>query len=677
MKEITNNSNFLLYRISSSSRYIIITPKAGNTIRKILILLYMKIVSNFLRLLSKNVYNLSKSLHFIKKFGIYILLAINLLIFGKYHNIFVFNAEIYNATGNAVNIFPSNILASILTRTITFINWIFGFMLLPVVPSLFKLFNKGKYGKFIATILLVISCDTLLSLIDKTGAIGSLCAYFIPITFLIPASICIFALSNVILFKKEKTAPRAKKIREISQIKENLPSLNLLTIGEKIAISTNTEAQKKTLMQTLKDFGIDAKIIEVVVGPVVTLYSVELAAGIKSARLINLDDDIARSMQTFSTRIATIPGKNLIGIEIANQKRQTVYFKEGLQSDKYKYFEGNLPLYLGSNIYGDHEVFDLSTMPHLLVAGTTGSGKSVGIHTMLLSMLYKRLPSELKMILIDPKKLELTPYEDIPHLLLPVVTEAKQAVSSLKWVVREMEERYRNMSKLGVRNILTYNAKVEQNSTQEEKLPFIVVVVDEMADLMLVAGKEIEICIQRLAQMGRAAGIHIITATQRPSVDVITGTIKANFPTRISFKLASKIDSRTILGDMSGAEQLLGAGDMLYLATNGKLNRIHGSFVSESDVMAVVEFWKSQGKPQYIEIQSETESESMGNFDSFNEPYYQQAVELIRSTKKVSTSFLQRNYPIGYNRAAKIIERMEKEGIITRGDKFGRNRDIL
>jgi len=634
----------------------------------------MKIVINSLLALVDRIESANKEARFIKKFSIYIFLAINLMLFSKYHNIFVYNAEIYKATGNTMSIFPSGVFG-LLARCITSINWVFGFMFLPSISLLITQFRKNKFMHFTLTILLVTSCDAIFSVISKTGAIGTFLATRIPMQFLMPSAIVFFALSNAILFKKEKAIPRAKKIREIAQVRENLPALSLLTIGEKIAISTNTEAQKKTLMQTLKDFGIEAKIIDVVVGPVVTLYSVELAAGIKSARLINLDDDIARSMQAFSARIATIPGKNLIGIEIANQKRQTVYFKEGLQSEKYQHFEGNLPLYLGCNIYGEHEVFDLSTMPHLLVAGTTGSGKSVGIHTMLLSMLYKRVPSEMKMILIDPKKLELTPYEDIPHLLHPVVTEPKEAVSALKWVVREMEMRYKNMSKLGVRNILTYNAKMEQNKTEEEKIPFIVVVVDEMADLMLVAGKEIEVCIQRLAQMGRAAGIHIITATQRPSVDVITGTIKANFPTRISFKLASKIDSRTILGDMSGAEQLLGAGDMLYLSTNGKLNRIHGSFVSESDVIGVVDFWRTQGKPNYIELQTEEEAGGE-NFAAGDEPYYQQAVDLIRTTKKASASFLQRHFGIGYNRAAKIIEQMEKDGIISGGDKFGRNRDI-
>jgi|GEM_PF-2715582 len=617
-----------------------------------------------------------KRVSFIKKFSIYFLLALNLLLLSKYHNIFVYNSRLYDGTTHAITIFPKTLVLSIIARILVCFNWIFGFMFLAAIPMLVEQFRKEKYWHCVMTLILIIATDNILSLFNMSGAFGSLLGQLVPSAYLIPTSILLFSLANVFIFKKEKIAPRARKIREaITTAKENLPSMNLLSIGEKISISTNIDSQKKLLMQTLKDFGIDAKIIEVVMGPVVTLYSIELAAGIKSARLINLDDDIARSMHAFSTRIATIPGKNLIGIEIANQKRQTVYFKEGLQTDKYKYFEGNLPLYLGANIYGEHEVFDLSAMPHLLVAGTTGSGKSVGIHTMLLSMLFKRLPSEFKLILIDPKKLELTPYENIPHLLHPVVTEPKQAISALKWVVNEMETRYKNMSKLGVRNITSYNLKMDSTKNEDEKLPFIVVVIDEMADLMLVAGKEIEICIQRLAQMGRAAGIHMITATQRPSVDVITGTIKANFPTRISFKLASKIDSRTILGDMSGAEQLLGSGDMLYLATNGKLHRIHGSYVSESDVLAVVEFWKTQGKPQYIELHEETIAGE--NFDSADEPYYQQAVDLIRSTKKVSTSFLQRNFPIGYNRAAKIIERMERDGIISRGDKFGRNRDLL
>lgn len=603
----------------------------------------------------------------LRQYGIYPLCLINVLLFGTYHNVFAFG----------IDILPVNFFI----RTIIMLNWIFGFAFVPAFGYFFYFYYKKQYKKFLALILFVIAVDLLFSCIQKCGAIGFVFGFLeMPQPLQAIGALGIITITHTWLNKNEQVIKAAKirRIREPKVEKESLlPPISLLTIGQKVSISINVDMQKKVLMQTLKDFGIDAKIVDTTVGPVVTLYSVELAAGVKSVRLINLADDIARSMQTFSARIATIPGRNLIGIEIANEKRQTVYFKEGLQTDVYRHFEGNLPLYLGSNIYGEHEIFDLAAMPHLLVAGTTGSGKSVGIHTMLLSLLYKRLPSELKLILVDPKTLELMPYKDIPHLLLPVVTEPKQAVLALKWAVKEMEDRYKNMSRLGVRNILTYNAKIDQTTPDsEDKLPFIVVVIDEMADLMLVAGKEIEVCVQRLAQMGRAAGIHIITATQRPSVDVITGTIKANFPTRISFKLSSKIDSRTILGDLSGAEQLLGSGDMLYLATNGKLHRIHGSFVSEADVAAVTDFWRAQGKPSYIELRAD-ETEEGGIYASSDEPYYQEAVALIRSTKKVSTSFLQRNFPIGYNRAAKIIEQMEKEGIISEGDSAGRNRRLL
>jgi S-DNA-T family DNA segregation ATPase FtsK/SpoIIIE len=606
-----------------------------------------------------------KALNFFNKTAIFWLIILNLLVFQKYHNIFTYNIPFY----------PENFIA----KSIIMINWIFGFAFLPSISYIAYSYYKKNYKQIITLLLIIIGFDLISSAFSKSGGIG----YFFEINFHYiagPVVGCVFfVIASILQFRKKKIIRKERKIRTATtKDHQQLPSVNLLSIGPKISISTNVDAQKKTLIQTLHDFGIDAKIVSATVGPVVTLYSIELAAGVKSVRLINLADDIARSMQTFSARIATIPGRNLIGIEISNEKRQTVYFKEGIISDKYTIFDAALPLYLGANIHGEHEVCDLSTMPHLLVAGTTGSGKSVGIHTMLLSMLFKRMPNELKLILIDPKKIELSAYEEIPHLLLPVVTESKQAVNALKWAVKEMEDRYRKISKLGARNILTYNAKLEQMRNEDDKMPFVVIVVDEMADLMLMAGKEIEICVQRLAQMGRAAGIHIIMATQRPSVDVVTGTIKANFPTRISFKLSSKIDSRTILGDMSGAEQLLGSGDMLHLATSGKLNRIHGSFVSEEDVIEVVEFWKKQGSPTYIDLPDEDEvRENTRDSSNYDEPYYKEAIELFRSTKKISASFLQRNYPIGYNRAAKIIEQMEKDGIISTGDKFGRNRELL
>lgn len=564
--------------------------------------------------------------------------------------------------------------------------WLFGPFFLSSA-TLFYLYRKALirvYGVFVICLL----GDSLLSVVGiNSGTFGF---YFSKITqnyntyWVFFSCFIPFLILNIFLFKEEKTKKSKTKgrIREantqttFSEKNVFLPPFDLISIGKKQAINIDINSQKSSLMKVLKDFGIDAKIIDIQVGPVVTLYSVELAPGIKSARLINLSSDIARSMQVLSARIATIPGKNLLGIELANPQRQTVYFRESIESKKYKDCEANLPIALGSDIAGEPVVVDLSTMPHLLVAGTTGSGKSVAVHSMLLSLLFKLRPEECRIILIDPKMLELAPYEGIPHLLLPVVTESKEAVNALKWVVKEMESRYKKMAKLGVRNLTTYNAKIAQNNESDSKMPFIVIVIDEMADLMLVAGREIEFCVQRLAQMARASGIHLIMATQRPSVDVITGTIKANFPTRISFKLASKIDSRTILGDSGGAEQLLGQGDMLYLATNSKLTRTHGGFVSENDMQNVVDFWKKQGEPEYIEIPSEDSPGDL-DIDDENEPYYKEAVELVRSTQKVSTSYLQRHFPIGYNRAAKIIEKMESDGIISAGDKFGRNREIL
>jgi S-DNA-T family DNA segregation ATPase FtsK/SpoIIIE len=607
----------------------------------------------------------------IQQSGFYVLTLLNLYFFGQYHGVFVFDVA------PIATPFASFVLSqSLLANFIIYVNWFFGFAFLPIIPYLVFYCFKQEYSKSYYALFSMICVDLVLSSFYKSGAIGTMCSIFIDPFYLVISGILISMFLHYLLFVRQTTKPILRaKVRPIIQIiqnKEELPSLDLLSVGKKISINIDIEAQKKILLQTLKDFGITAKIIDIKIGPVVTLYAIEIAAGIKSIRVINLADDIARTMQTFSARIATIPGKNLMGIEISNEKRQTVYFKEALEEVQTTNY--SLPLYLGCDIYGEFKVFDLSAMPHLLVAGTTGSGKSVGIHSMLLSLLFTKRPNELKLILIDPKKLELSPYEKIPHLLLPIIIDAKEAINALKWAVREMENRYINMSKIGARNITTFNAKIENEKSEiKEKIPFIVVVIDEMADLMLIAGKEIEICIQRLAQMGRAAGIHMITATQRPSVDVITGTIKANFPSRISFKLSTKIDSRTILGDMSGAEQLLGAGDMLYLGINGQLTRLHGGFVSEDDVLAVVEFWKKQGEPQYIELI--TEEMHLANND-FNEPYYQEAVALVRNTKKVSTSFLQRNFQIGYNRAAKIIEQMEKEGIISSGDKFGRGREI-
>lgn len=588
---------------------------------------------------------------------------LNFLIFQSYHDLFFYNI-------------PSQI--NLIFSFFVNFNYFFGYAFIPYLFLNTYFLMKEEYKKSLLSFFLMLGCDLFFTYFEKSGAFGIVIKYKFLNNFAPILGILTNALSLFLIYYKKKEKEIKFVQKKINEVLHILPPLSILTIGEKIKLKTNFEEQQESLKKVLKDFGIDAKIIEIIPGPVVTLYSIELAPGIKSSRVINLSDDIARSMETFSTRISTIPGKNLLGIEISNEKRQIVYFKEGLITPKYQNFAGNLPLYLGCNIYGEHEVFDLSTMPHLLVAGTTGSGKSVGIHTMLLSLLFKKRFDELKLILIDPKQLELTPYQQIPHLILPVVTQAKQAIQAVKWAVKEMDARFKNMSSMGVRHITTFNEKVEKTK-ESEKYPFIVIVIDEMADLMLVAGKEFELYVQRLAQMGRAAGIHIIMATQRPSVNVITGTIKANFPTRISFRLSSKIDSRTILGDVSGAEQLLGSGDMLYLGNNGQIKRVHGSFVSEADVLETVNFWKEQAKPEYIVLKEEDDEEPgfERQDDGIEDEYYNQAVELIKLEKKVSTSFLQRNFPIGYNRAAKIIEKMEKEGIISKGDKFGRNREIF
>jgi len=483
-------------------------------------------------------------------------------------------------------------------------------------------------------------------------------------------------------------------------ILQNLPNNHKSNINKEI-LATNGEM----LSQVLRDFGINAELIEISPGPVVTLYEFEPAAGTKSARVIGLSDDIARSMKSISARISVIPGKNAIGIELPNQKRETVYLREMLEAKSYNESIFQLPLILGKNISGSHIIADLGKMPHLLVAGTTGSGKSVAINTMILSLLYRYTPEVCKFVMIDPKMLELSVYEGIPHLLSPVVTDPKKAVVALKWVVKEMEERYRAMSTLGVRNIGGYNKAIleaaelgrsltkniqtgfdrstgkpifEKISMENKELPYIVVIVDEMADLMLVAGKDIESYIQRLAQMARAAGIHIIMATQRPSVDVITGVIKANFPTRISFQVTSKIDSRTILGEQ-GAEQLLGMGDMLYMMPGGKIERVHGPFVDDKEVESVVKFWKEQGEPDYVEeitIDDENISDIITNDGGEDNSLYREAVEIVIRDKKVSTSYIQRCLRIGYNRAASIIEKMEREGIITPPNHSGK-REII
>ncbi|WP_051661165.1 DNA translocase FtsK [Bosea sp. 117] len=469
------------------------------------------------------------------------------------------------------------------------------------------------------------------------------------------------------------------------------------------------------LQQVLHDFGVRGEIIDANPGPVVTLYELEPAPGIKSSRVIGLAADIARSMSAVSARVAVVEGRNVIGIELPNQRRETVWLREMLSSHDFEAAKMRLAIALGKTIGGEPVIVDLARMPHLLVAGTTGSGKSVAINTMILSLLYRHRPEQCRLIMIDPKMLELSVYEGIPHLLTPVVTDPKKAIIALKWAVREMEERYKKMSRLGVRNIDGYNARVTEarergeiitrtvqtgfdretgQMTEEEEimdlssLPYIVVVVDEMADLMMVAGKDIEGAIQRLAQMARAAGIHLIMATQRPSVDVITGTIKANFPTRISFQVTSKIDSRTILGEM-GAEQLLGQGDMLYMAGGGRISRTHGPFVSDQEVEKVVAHLKRQGKPDYVDaVTADDEEESLvaeedeAVFDkgSFGEEgggdLYDQAVAIVQRDRKASTSYIQRRLQIGYNRAASIMERMENEGLVGAANHAGK-REIL
>jgi S-DNA-T family DNA segregation ATPase FtsK/SpoIIIE len=490
-----------------------------------------------------------------------------------------------------------------------------------------------------------------------------------------------------------------------------LPDPGLLSTPK----TRSSHADHNTLQQmsrqlegVLADFNIQGEVLSARPGPVVTLFELEPAAGVKSSRVVGLADDIARSMSATAARVAVIPGRNAIGIELPNPKRETVYLRSLLQSSAFAGVQGDLPLALGETIEGDSFAADLTKMPHLLIAGTTGSGKSVGINAMILSLLYRHSPDECRFIMIDPKMLELSVYEGIPHLLSPVVTDPKKAVVALKWTVREMEDRYRRMSKLGVRNINGYNDRVNEAMERGERLertvhagfdptsgepiyetrelplepmPYIVVVIDEMADLMIVAGKEIEAAVQRLAAMARAAGIHVIMATQRPSVDVITGTIKANFPTRISYKVTSKIDSRTILGEQ-GAEQLVGQGDLL-LMEGGRVRRLHGPFVSDSEVERVVDMLKAQGAPQYRADVTEEPKEGadldepdLFDGDGSGDDLLDRAIEIVRRDRKASTSYLQRRLQIGYNRAATLIERMERDGVISTANAAGK-RDIL
>ncbi|MCZ8544155.1 DNA translocase FtsK [Mesorhizobium qingshengii] len=523
-----------------------------------------------------------------------------------------------------------------------------------------------------------------------------------------------------------RPAPGARVQREaqtslIGSEKFEMPSLHFLSEPKNVvrdaSLSKDALEQNARLLEgVLEDFGVKGEIIAVRPGPVVTLYELEPAPGIKSSRVIGLSDDIARSMSAIACRVAVVPGRNAIGIELPNAKRETVYLREILASRDFETTKAKLALALGKTINGEAVIVDIAKMPHVLVAGTTGSGKSVAINTMILSLLYRLTPQDCRLIMIDPKMLELSVYDGIPHLLTPVVTDPKKAVVALKWTVREMEDRYRKMSKVGVRNIDGFNARVSQADKKGEKIsrtvqtgfdrqtgeaiyetenldlepmPYIVVIIDEMADLMMVAGKDIEGAVQRLAQMARAAGIHVIMATQRPSVDVITGTIKANFPTRISFQVTSKIDSRTILGEQ-GAEQLLGMGDMLYMAGGGRIQRVHGPFVADEEVERIVAHLKLQGVPEYLDAITEDDGEDddepsgkggsgsgggNSNFEDSDDPY-DQAVSVVLRDGKASTSYIQRRLGIGYNRAASIIEKMEKEGIVGPANHAGK-REIL
>jgi len=517
--------------------------------------------------------------------------------------------------------------------------------------------------------------------------------------------------------ERPKPGNRVQRDAQGSMLKEQgfaLPSVHLLTEARNVVKDSSLspealEQNARMLEGVLEDFGVKGEIIHVRPGPVVTMYELEPAPGIKSSRVIGLADDIARSMSAIAARVAVVPGRNAIGIELPNQKRETVYLRELIGSRDFETSKAKLGLALGKTIGGEPVIADLAKMPHLLVAGTTGSGKSVAINTMILSILYKMDPSKCRLIMIDPKMLELSVYDGIPHLLTPVVTDPKKAVVALKWTVREMEERYKKMSKIGVRNIDGFNSRVEQAASSGEPitrtvqtgfdrhtgeavyeteefdltpLPYIIVLIDEMADLMMVAGKDIEGAVQRLAQMARAAGIHVIMATQRPSVDVITGTIKANFPTRISFQVTSKIDSRTILGEQGG-EQLLGMGDMLFMAGGGRIQRVHGPFVSDKEVEDIVSHLKTQGVPEYLDSITEDDDEidtgggpaGTSNLAESDDPY-DQAVAIVLRDGKASTSYIQRRLGIGYNRAASLIERMENEGVISAANHAGK-REIL
>ena len=493
-------------------------------------------------------------------------------------------------------------------------------------------------------------------------------------------------ISNEIINEKISSENKSEKSRiqdslpfenkiDTNNVRFIIPDIKFLkspTKNEKSA-KKNDDINESYLEKVLMDFGVEGKIKKINYGPVVTLNEFEPAAGVKVSKIINLSEDIARNTSSESARISIIPGSNTIGIELPNLTRENVYLSEVIKDAQFKKREIKLPIALGKSISGNPVIGDLSTMPHLLIAGTTGSGKSVCINTIILSLIYRHTPDRCKFILIDPKMLELSTYEGIPNLLCPVITEAKKAASVLGWVVKEMENRYKLMTKVGVRNIDGYNSK------HKTFMPYIVVIVDEMSDLMLVSGKEIENYIQKLSQMARAAGIHIIMATQRPSVDVITGTIKANFPTRISFQVSSKIDSRTILGEQ-GAEQLLGKGDMLYMSSANKITRIHAPFVTEEEIEKVNNFLRSQAEPDYVEeileFSEEADKDTINSELSSKDELYQSALEIVKNEGKASTSLLQRKLQIGYNRAARIIDMMEENGIVSKANHVGK-REIL
>ncbi len=571
------------------------------------------------------------------------------------------NFELYiNGNGGFVGFYLNQIFFSKILSFQTLVSYYFLVFLIVIFFLISINFSIKGFISFIKKIVNFINKDKNRPYTDKSEVISE----YIPQE----------QIKNLI--QEDLPFIKAEKIRESEKTNFKLPSLDLLKIPtkkERENLDNEVSSDPKFLEKILLDFGVNGNIKKVSHGPVVTLNEFEPAAGVKVSKIINLSDDIARNTSSESARIATIPGSNTVGIELPNASRENVYLSEILNKPDFKKKDIKLPIALGKNISGIPIISDLSSMPHLLIAGTTGSGKSVCINTIILSLLYRHTPEKCKFILIDPKMLELSTYEGIPHLLCPVITEAKKAASVLGWVVKEMESRYRLMTKEGVRNIDSYNIK------HKLPMPYIVVVVDEMSDLMLVAGKEIENYIQKLSQMARAAGIHIIMATQRPSVDVITGTIKANFPTRISFQVTSKIDSRTILGEQ-GAEQLLGKGDMLYMSSANRVLRIHAPFVSDNEIEKINNFLRSQAEPDYVDeilnFADEKEIDDGPKNNGDKDELYQTAIEIIKSEGKASTSFLQRKLQIGYNRAARIIDMMEEDGIVSKANHVGK-RDVL